>query len=91
MIALIENMRKMMGWCPNTSTIKYKGSMHFDTPQMNAAVIPHKNILAVKPNDIIANAIVNPTTNTIWHLLSKSTLFNYILHSLSTSTYKIFV
>ena len=35
MIALIENIREMMGWCPNTSTIKYKGSMHFDTPQMN--------------------------------------------------------
>jgi hypothetical protein len=31
----IENVRKVMGWCPNASAIKYKGSMHFDTPQMN--------------------------------------------------------
>ncbi len=36
MTALIENIRKVMGWCPNASTIKYKESMHFDIPQMNA-------------------------------------------------------
>ncbi|NOR47711.1 MAG: DUF1673 family protein [Methanosarcinaceae archaeon] len=35
MIALIENIREMMGWCPNASTIKYKETMSFDTPQMN--------------------------------------------------------
>ena len=47
MTALIENIRKVMGWCPNASTIKYKESMHFDAPQMNAPDIGSGSIHAV--------------------------------------------
>ena len=44
MTVLIENIRKVMGWCPNASTIKYKESMHFDTPQMNAPDVGSSSI-----------------------------------------------
>ena len=47
MTALIENIRKVMGWCPNAGTIKYKESMHFDAPQMNTPDVGSGSIHAV--------------------------------------------
>jgi hypothetical protein len=36
LLAKIENnIRKLIGWCPNASAIKYKETMSFDAPQMN--------------------------------------------------------
>ncbi|MDO9517337.1 MAG: DUF1673 family protein [Methanosarcinaceae archaeon] len=46
-INVAETVRKLMGWCPNASTIKYKESMHFDAPQMNAPDIGSGSIHAV--------------------------------------------
>ena len=31
-----ENVKRLMSWCPNTTTVKYKENMSFDAPQMNA-------------------------------------------------------
>lgn len=36
LMGVVDSVKRMMGWCPNVSTIKYKGSMHFDALQMNA-------------------------------------------------------
>ena len=36
MTALIENIRKMMGWCPNASTIEARKSVQFDDIMVNA-------------------------------------------------------
>jgi hypothetical protein len=36
MTAFIENIRKMMGWCPNTSTIETRKSVQFDNLTVNA-------------------------------------------------------
>jgi len=40
----IENIRKIMGWCPNTSAIKYKENMSFDALEMNAPDIGSSSI-----------------------------------------------
>lgn len=36
MTAFIENIRKMMGWCPNASTIEVRKSVQFDDLTVNA-------------------------------------------------------
>ena len=36
MTALIENMRKVMGWCPNADAIEFKKTVHFDKVGVNA-------------------------------------------------------
>jgi Na+/melibiose symporter-like transporter len=35
MTAFTENIRKIMGWCPNTSTIEARKSVPFDDPMVN--------------------------------------------------------
>ena len=35
MTVLFENIRKMMGWCPNVSATMTENAMHFDHPVMN--------------------------------------------------------
>ncbi|HJH29212.1 MAG TPA: DUF1673 family protein [Methanosarcinaceae archaeon] len=39
-----DSVKRMMGWCPNASMIKYKESMHFDAPQMNAPNVSSDSI-----------------------------------------------
>ncbi len=36
MVVLLEDIKRLMGWCPNATTVKYKENMHLDVLQMNA-------------------------------------------------------
>ena len=72
LLAKIENnIKRMMGWCPNASAIKYKENMHFDTPQMNAPDIGGVSIHTV-------NGWLNKYRNRILLISVILTLFSIV-------------
>ena len=83
LMGVVDSVKRMMGWCPNASAIKYKESMHFDTPQMNAPDIGEVSTHAV-------NGWLNKYRNRILLISVILTLFSivyFITAGNSTSCY----